>query len=291
MANTVLVIDSNSAVQAMAALALNETDCVVEPITNPQQALAKIQQLKPIIIFCAKDLTGEDPYRLCREAKSINPRAAFVLLAPAEQMAKTKQNAGEAGCDEILFRPFKSNRLRETVQKFLTNFDPASPSNELSADDRLLSNDKPAATKAQKAKLDISEPLTLNYFKALTEELGIQQSEDSDADILITDQSERFNDSAIALKILISDDLLNSIEAPHSAIRPGTSEPAILKLLCSSREQQLSDLTPNQLCHLAGEVASGVYQMVLTNPAIKGRKWHIASTQLQRILLEATKKL
>ncbi|MFN8389064.1 MAG: response regulator [Bdellovibrionota bacterium] len=115
MSQTVLVIDSNAAVQAITALALNQTDCAVETLSDGAQAYARIRALKPTVVLCAKEISGIDPFELCRKVKSELKETAFVMLAPAEAVNATSAKAKEYDYDEVLFKPFKSNRLREVV--------------------------------------------------------------------------------------------------------------------------------------------------------------------------------
>lgn len=123
MSQTVLVIDSNSAVQAITALALNQTDCTVETLADGAQAYQKIQSLKPCVVLCAREIAGVDPFELCRRVKAEQKRTAFVLLAPADGMKNTSEKAKESDFDEVIFKPFKSNRLREVVTELMSRGD------------------------------------------------------------------------------------------------------------------------------------------------------------------------
>jgi len=115
MSTTVLVIDSNSAVQAITTLALNQTDCRVETLSDATQAYQKIKSLKPNVVLCAKEIHGVDPYALCQKVKAESKQTVFILLAPSEGVKQTAREAKEALYDEVIYKPFKSNRLREVV--------------------------------------------------------------------------------------------------------------------------------------------------------------------------------
>ncbi len=119
MSQTVLVIDSNSAVQAITTLALNQTDCAVETLADGAQAYDRIRQLAPNVVLCAKEIAGVDPFDLCRRVKRELSHTAFILLAPAEGVQATNKLAKEADYDEVIFKPFKSNRLREIVTQLI----------------------------------------------------------------------------------------------------------------------------------------------------------------------------
>ena len=115
MTTTVLVIDSNSAVQAITTLALNQTDCRVETLSDATQAYQKIKSLKPNVVLCAKEIRGIDPYALCQKVKAESSETVFILLAPSEGVKQTAKEAKDAHYDDVIYKPFKSNRLREVV--------------------------------------------------------------------------------------------------------------------------------------------------------------------------------
>lgn len=154
----VLVIDSNSAVQAITALALNQTDCRVEPLTDGTIARQKVKELNPAVILCARDISGLDPFELCRTCKQENEQLAFILLAPSGGAKVTAENAAASGCDEVIYKPFKSNRLREVVQN-------------------LLLRQKPASHQQKISFLDIAHPLRSRIIKRYLERCGYQVME------------------------------------------------------------------------------------------------------------------
>ncbi len=120
MVQTILVIDSNAAVQAITALALSETGCAIEQLTEGAQALDRIAKLNPVVVLVAKEITGVDPLQLPERMRAASPKSQFVLLAPADGSTALEARANEAGFAAVLFKPFKSNRLREVVTKLLT---------------------------------------------------------------------------------------------------------------------------------------------------------------------------
>ena len=124
MASTILVIDSNAAVQAITALALSETGCTIEQLSEGAHALDRIAKLRPTVVLIAKELTGVDPLQVPKRMAQIVPETRYVLLAPADGAATLELHATAAGFAAVLFKPFKSNRLREVVTKLLDRIPP-----------------------------------------------------------------------------------------------------------------------------------------------------------------------
>lgn len=119
MARQVLVIDSNSAVQAIALLALKNADCSVKALTDGRKAVEAIQKLRPQLVLCAKEISGVDALQLCKQVRANSPDTLFILLAPAETPKEVVEEAKKLGYDDVLFKPFKSNRLKDSVLRIL----------------------------------------------------------------------------------------------------------------------------------------------------------------------------
>ena len=119
MPRQVLVIDSNSAVQAIALLALKNADCAVKALTDGAKALEAIQKLRPQLVLCAKEIAGVNALDLCKQVRANSPDTLFILLAPAETPKEVVEEAKKQGYDDVLFKPFKSNRLKDSVLRVL----------------------------------------------------------------------------------------------------------------------------------------------------------------------------
>ncbi len=115
MSRQVLVIDSNSAVQAIALLALKHADCSVKALTDGTKAIEAIQKLKPHLVLCAKEIAGINALDLCKQVRRNSPETLFILLAPAETPKEVVEQAKTQGYNDVLFKPFKSNRLKDSV--------------------------------------------------------------------------------------------------------------------------------------------------------------------------------
>jgi CheY-like chemotaxis protein len=130
MSKTVLVIDSNSAVLAITSLALSQTQLTVETLADGKGATRRIHELRPSVVLCAKEIKGVDPFELCRTTKAELKDCIFIMLAPADAVETTATKAKEYLYDEVLFKPFKSNRLREVVTGLLERMSAAGPQTE-----------------------------------------------------------------------------------------------------------------------------------------------------------------
>jgi len=83
MDNTIIVIDPNTAVRAITAAALSQLGADIQALEDGSKALADIRLLKPQIVLCSDDITGENPFSLCQEIKEdpLLQGTKFVLLA------------------------------------------------------------------------------------------------------------------------------------------------------------------------------------------------------------------
>ena len=93
MSRQVLVIDSNSAVQAIALLALKHADCSVKALTDGSKAIEAIHKLKPHLVLCAKEIAGINALELCKQVRRSSPETLFILLAPAETPKEVVEQA------------------------------------------------------------------------------------------------------------------------------------------------------------------------------------------------------
>lgn len=294
MPHIVLVIDNNSAVQAIAALALNETDCQVEPVVDGSHAAAKIRELHPHVVLCSRDVPHLDPYQLCAEAKAASPSVCFVLLSPAEAMNETQSRAQLAGYDELLFKPFKSNRLRETVVKLLDR--PVASAGAPPASDASLHTGVSAPLPL--VKVQVRDRLRAAALCHILERLGFPTTHDDAAPAEVS-----FYDVRPAVLPQHPVFILGSPGGepgngdPTAWIPSPLSEQSVFSTLQSSfphikvPERTKHPLSSDQVARLAAQISSTLFTQLLESPAARRRDWQQVTLLFEKLLREVAAPL
>ena len=286
MKKTVLLIDTNSAVQAITSLALNRIGVTVEQLTDPSAAGARIRDLRPHLVLCASDMKGLDAYELCRQLKSDKAlrRIPFVLLAGGEQ----GEDAGDqAIVDATIFKPFKSEQLRQTVQNLLT-----STAQELDESDSVAIFIEDGLTRGliehyiSKHSTDMSVFHSVEEFKKIAEKTHFPLTiidwdgktpldwfeSDKMGTLIIVSYDEKVKDHEdlpLDLRVIVRP---LSIEKLDRGLQNFLPEPP------PDVDGDTPPLEVNEQALLAAKISVAVYQRLLTQDALKNRSWDEAST-------------
>lgn len=120
MKKTLVVIDSNPAVQAITIAALRDQAVIVHSLPNQEHVIERVLNMQPDIVLCASEKQGIDPFALCRALIAQQPsrEICFVLMTGAEDPPPNKQ-AKAAGIRTVLPKPFKSDQLRSLLAEEL----------------------------------------------------------------------------------------------------------------------------------------------------------------------------
>ncbi|MCB0323984.1 MAG: hypothetical protein KDD69_10435 [Bdellovibrionales bacterium] len=294
MTATVLVFDPNAAVQAITAAALEQPGLLVEAHRDGAGAVDIIRRTMPIAVLIAHDLTNTDPYALCRALKK-DPALkdiSFVLLAPGDQKASIQGPARQAGIDALLFKPFKSDQVRRVV---LPTFE---------AYQRASSTQSAASVDAPSRPVDPQAPLLIwlhdafaaRLLERVLERLGLQPR------VLVgTETPETFSATAGAVFTDAADCTWFKPERHGKLVALGTASGAANSLLLPTPLSldgiittlgQFLDLSlpspaaPNtplnsaQQSLLAARITGRIYERLLTQEALRYRKWEEACSMV-----------
>jgi DNA-binding response OmpR family regulator len=126
MARTILLADDSPTIRKIVELTFSDTEFRVETADNGDEALAKLETLKPDLVLA--DVVMPDPtgYEICRAVKRSAHPVPVMLLAGTFEPFDADQ-ARECGADSHLVKPFESRTLRERVDRLLAPPEPAEP--------------------------------------------------------------------------------------------------------------------------------------------------------------------
>lgn len=288
MKKTVLLIDTNTAVQAITSLALNRIGVHVEQVTDASAAAARIRDLRPHLVLCASDMKGIDAYELCTDIKADKTlrRIPFVLLEGGEHSATDEQ---AKIVDAVISKPFKSEQLRLTVQELL-----AESSQELNETDvvALLIEDS------------LSRAIIRRYINQHSTDVVVFSSVDEfvsacDKDrypLTVIDWNGKsslswFNPQSMGTLVVVSYDerIKDHAELPPDVrivLRPMSYSKldrgfqGFLPPPPDQGEEDLPPLESNEQALLAAKISVAVFQRLLVQDALRNRSWEEASASV-----------
>lgn len=113
---TVMVIDDSSTIRRSAELFLSQAGCRVVLAEDGFDALAKIVDHHPDVVFCDILLPRLDGYQTCALLKN-NPRFATtpVIMLSSKDGLFDRARSRIAGADQCLTKPFSQQDLLQAV--------------------------------------------------------------------------------------------------------------------------------------------------------------------------------
>lgn len=114
----VLIVDDSSTIRRSAEIFLSDTGCEVITAENGFDAMAKIVDNHPNIIFVDIVMPRLDGYQACQMIKR-NPQyhSTPVIMLSSKDGLFDKAKGRMAGSDEYLTKPFTKEVLLDVIQK------------------------------------------------------------------------------------------------------------------------------------------------------------------------------
>jgi twitching motility two-component system response regulator PilG len=115
----VMVIDDSNTIRRSAEIFLVQTGCQVVLAEDGFDALAKIADHQPEVIFCDIMMPRLDGYQTCALIKK-NPRfsATPVIMLSSKDGLFDRARGRMVGSDQYLTKPFTKNSLLQSVATF-----------------------------------------------------------------------------------------------------------------------------------------------------------------------------
>jgi twitching motility two-component system response regulator PilG len=115
----VMIIDDSNTIRRSAEIFLVQTGCQVVLAEDGFDALAKIADHQPDVIFCDIMMPRLDGYQTCALIKK-NPRfsATPVIMLSSKDGLFDRARGRMVGSDQYLTKPFTKNSLLQSVATF-----------------------------------------------------------------------------------------------------------------------------------------------------------------------------
>jgi DNA-binding response OmpR family regulator len=117
---TILVVDDEPHVIKSLTFVLTKEGYEVASAENGEDALAKIQQLKPGLVFLDVMMPKKNGYEVCREVKK-DPGLGgiYIIMLTAKGQEADREQGLSAGADEFMSKPFSPMGVVAKVRELL----------------------------------------------------------------------------------------------------------------------------------------------------------------------------
>ncbi len=116
MAKTILLADDSLTIQKVIELTFLDGDYEIISVSNGDEALAKLPQVRPDFLIADVHMPGVNGYQLARESKSLAPAVPVLLLVGTFEPFDEKEFKS-CGADAFLKKPFDSQELLRQVER------------------------------------------------------------------------------------------------------------------------------------------------------------------------------
>lgn len=120
---TVLIADDEPHLIRSLSYVLKREGYQVESAADGQEALAKIETLKPDLVFLDLLLPRLDGFEVCRQIKNRSDlRSIYIIILTARGQKEDRQKGLQAGADAFMTKPFSP---KEIIDKLRQVFGPS----------------------------------------------------------------------------------------------------------------------------------------------------------------------
>src|SRR5436305_8997382 len=120
MKRRILLADDSVTIQKVIELTFMDEDFEVRAVSNGDEALALLPEVKPDFIIADVHMPGANGYEVCRRAKQLRAGVPVLLLVGTFEPFDENE-ARAAGADSFLKKPFDSQELLQRVQELLAS--------------------------------------------------------------------------------------------------------------------------------------------------------------------------
>src|SRR5215813_11446818 len=126
MKSRILLADDSVTIQKVIELTFMDEDFEVRAVSNGDEALALLPDLKPDFVIADVHMPGANGYEVCRRSKELRPDVPVLLLVGTFEPFDEAQ-ARAVGADSHLKKPFDSQELLQRVEELLAAKPAAAP--------------------------------------------------------------------------------------------------------------------------------------------------------------------
>src|SRR4051812_2948697 len=118
MKRRILLADDSVTIQKVIELTFMDEDFEVRAVSNGDEALALLPEVKPDFVIADVHMPGANGYEVCRKSKQLRGSVPVLLLVGTFEPFDENE-ARSAGADSFLKKPFDSQELLQRVQELL----------------------------------------------------------------------------------------------------------------------------------------------------------------------------
>src|SRR3954452_21620440 len=120
MKRRILLADDSVTIQKVIELTFMDEDYEVRAVSNGDEALALLPEVKPEFVIADVHMPGANGYEVCRRSKQLRPDVPVLLLVGTFEPFDENE-ARSCGADSFLKKPFDSQELLQRVQELLAS--------------------------------------------------------------------------------------------------------------------------------------------------------------------------
>jgi DNA-binding response OmpR family regulator len=116
----ILVVDDEPNVIKSLTFVLNKEGYDVSSATNGEEAIAKIQQSKPDLMFLDVMMPKKNGYEVCKEVKSNSSLSDIhIIMLTAKGQQADREKGLNVGADEFMTKPFSLKTIVDKTKETL----------------------------------------------------------------------------------------------------------------------------------------------------------------------------
>ena len=117
----ILIIDDDPTIVRMLTFMLNKSGFNTAVAVNGKDAVTKVQELEPRLIFLDIMMPQKDGYQVCREIRddATLSRQPYIIMLTARGQEADLEKAKNVGADEYITKPFSPSKVVARVKEIL----------------------------------------------------------------------------------------------------------------------------------------------------------------------------
>jgi len=114
----IMVVDDDPNLTRSVTFILQKEGYQVDVATNGEEAMAKIRQSKPRLMFLDVMMPKKNGYEVCNEIKG-NPELSdiYIIMLTAKGQERDREKGLEMGADEFISKPFSPKAIVERTRE------------------------------------------------------------------------------------------------------------------------------------------------------------------------------
>jgi DNA-binding response OmpR family regulator len=116
----VLIVDDEPHLMLSITYVLQKEGYMIDSAVDGEEALQKVRESKPDLMFLDVMMPRKDGYEVCREIKaSPELKDIYVIMLSAKGQASDREEGLKAGADDFVTKPFSPMAIVAKVKKIL----------------------------------------------------------------------------------------------------------------------------------------------------------------------------